>query len=102
MARAAATNTVVILLTGDIDLANSTEVGDQICAAMASDDVRPILVDCSGVTFIDSRGIAMLARVQRVYSAAGRSLIWRGFNEHTLKVLRLLGVYDYLTIVDDI
>ena len=102
MARTAATNTVVILLTGEIDLANSTEVGDQICAAMSGDDARPVLVDCSGVTFIDSRGIAMLARVQRAYSQASRSLIWRGFNPHTLKVLRLLGVYDYLAIVDDL
>src|SRR4051794_2280555 len=102
MGRAAGTNPVVILLTGAHHPGNSTEVGDQICAAMASDDLRPILVDCSGVTFIDSRGIAMLARVQRAYSAAGRSLIWRGFNKHTLKVLRLLGVYDYLAIVDDI
>jgi anti-anti-sigma factor len=98
----APTNTVVILLTGEIDLANATEVGDQICAAMSSDDARPVLVDCSGVTFIDSRGIAMLARVQRTYSAASRSLIWRGFNQHTLKVLRLLGVSDYLAIVDDL
>ena len=102
MARAAPTNSVVILLSGEIDLANSTDVGDQICAAMASDDARPVLVDCSGVTFIDSRGIAMLARVERAYSAAGRSLIWRGFNEHTMKVLRLLGVYDSLAIVDDL
>ena len=102
MARAAATNSVVILLTGEIDLANATEVGDQICAAMSGDDQRPVLVDCSGVTFIDSRGIAMLARVQRAYAGAGRSLVWRSFNDHTLKVLRLLGVYDYLAIDDDL
>jgi len=102
MAQAAATNSVVILLNGEIDLANSTEVGDQICAAMSGDDERPVVVDCAGVAFIDSRGIAMLARVQRAFSAAGRSLIWRGFNDHTLKVLRLLGVDDYLAIVDDL
>jgi anti-anti-sigma factor len=78
----------VLWLSGELDLV----VADAfVKRAMASLDGQPELVlDCSGLTFLDSSGLrAMLALSSQ---AGGRPVVVRNAPEHVRKVLEIAGV----------
>ena len=52
----------VVSISGEVDLANATEVRDAI-SRIASADVSVIVVDLSKTAYLDSSGIAMLFRL---------------------------------------
>ena len=61
---------VVGLVSGEVDLSNATEVESTIADAVPN-TARGVVLDLSGLTYIDSSGIRLLL------SLAGR-LRWRG------------------------
>jgi anti-anti-sigma regulatory factor len=50
------------------------------------------------VTFIESRGLAMMARVQRLANESGCRLTWRALPLHALRTIHLSGLDEYLQI----
>jgi anti-anti-sigma factor len=54
----------IVRVTGEIDLSNAAELLDEIGDAVRS-GAAAIIVDLSGVTFLDSSGIAMLFRLRQ-------------------------------------
>ena len=83
-------------LEGDIDVTNSAEIGDELCE-LASQHPTVVVV-CTDVTFVESRGLAMMARVQRFAEDAGCQLIWRELPLHVHRTLHVSGLDDYLHI----
>ncbi|CAN5811078.1 STAS domain-containing protein [soil metagenome] len=61
----------VVEITGEIDLSNSHRIRDSLVQL----DNRSLLIDLTGVTFMDSTGIRALAEVQAHLN--GRELILR-------------------------
>jgi anti-anti-sigma factor len=55
---------VVAHLTGELDIAGAPRTGESIGAAVPT-SARALVVDCSGLEFIDSSGIAMLFSLAR-------------------------------------
>jgi anti-anti-sigma factor len=55
---------VVATVTGELDLAGAPSTGEAIGAAVPT-SARALVVDCSGLEFIDSSGIAMLFNLAR-------------------------------------
>ncbi len=55
---------VVARVGGELDLSNSAATADAIEAALPS-SARALVVDFSGLTFLDSSGVAMLFRLVR-------------------------------------
>ncbi len=60
--------THVVLLTGELDIATVQRVEDELRAIEAT-DVEQIILDLSGLTFMDSSGVHLIAR------AAARCMI---------------------------
>ncbi|MEK9629688.1 MAG: STAS domain-containing protein [Nitrospinota bacterium] len=54
-----ADNTVTVSIQGDIDMSSSTKVRDTL-TPLFQDNNKAIIVDLSGVSYIDSSGIATL------------------------------------------
>src|SRR5689334_12896373 len=79
----------IVPLSGEIDVANADAIGDRLCETV---DATPagtrIVVDCGDVPFVDSRGLAMMLRVQRHADAAGHALTWSRLRDHPRSVLR--------------
>ena len=92
-----APGTTTVHLEGDIDVSNAGEIGERICQLLEGDHVE-VVVDCSAVTFVESRGSAMMARVQRSAEDAGLRLAWRGFSLSVLRTLHTSGLDTYLDI----
>jgi anti-anti-sigma factor len=86
----------VVHLEGEIDVSRTGEIGDRLCELMA--DHTTLVVMCGSVTFIESRGLAMMARVQRVALESDCRLVWRGLPLPVLRTIHLSGLDDYLDI----
>lgn len=63
----------VILLTGELDLAGVAEVNKELRLAEAS-DARQIVLDVTGLTFIDSSGVRMVIEAHARSQADGDRL----------------------------
>ena len=57
--------TGVVILAGEVDLSNAEEVFERICDAPAPGPA--IVLDLTEVAYLDSIGIAMIARVRERY-----------------------------------
>jgi anti-sigma B factor antagonist len=82
---------LLIELGGDIDLANAEALGDALCEAIDRTQFE-MVVDLSAVPFIDSRGIAMMARVHEYANAHHCSVTWRGLQPWPERVLAITGL----------
>jgi anti-anti-sigma factor len=86
----------VVFLDGEIDVRRSGAIGDGICALVTEHPT--VVVVCTSVTFIESRGLAMMARVQRFARDTGCRLVWRGLPLAALRTIHQCGLDDYLDI----
>jgi anti-anti-sigma factor len=85
-----------IPLEGDIDVTNAGRIGDELCELVSRH--QAVVVVCADVTFVESRGLAMMARVQRFADEAGCELTWRDLPLHLHRTLHVSGLDDYLRI----
>jgi anti-anti-sigma factor len=88
---------VAFELDGDIDVGTAGILGDRLCALIESGPPA-IAVLCASVTFIESRGLAMMARVQRFADEAGCRLSWRDLPLEVLRTIHVTGLDAYLRI----
>ena len=89
--------TRVVVAIGEIDIASAPGLWAALSEAIAAgqDDV---VVDLSGVTFIDSQGLSVLLRAYKVLSPEGRRLCLRSPRPQTRKVLEISGVASVLSV----
>jgi anti-sigma B factor antagonist len=87
----------VYLLTviGELDLATREALHDELARAEASDAAR-ILLDLSGVTFIDSAGICTILAASRRSAVNGRRLRLLPVSGQVRRVFELTGVLNRL------
>jgi len=91
-----APDTAEFHLVGDIDVTSSGRIGDELCELASKHGT--VVVVCTAVTFVESRGLAMMARVQRFADDAGSELTWRELPLHVQRTLHVSGLDDYLRI----
>ena len=78
--------------------------GRMLTDAIASLDGEDLLIDCDGLTFLDSYGIDVLAVTYLDYEARGRSVLLENLSREvrrTLEVCGLLGTDGEWSIADD-
>ena len=99
-ATAASGDPVAILgLTGDIA---STSKDGILQAYHAVGDVKKVLLDFSGVDYINSSGIAIIIQMLIEERASGRRTIGIfGLTTHFKKVFTMVGVAKYATLSDN-
>ena len=91
---------LTISLSGDIDhhrvkglLQNLDQELDEVLP-------RQVVVNCSGVTFMDSSVIAILLRLRQRMEALSGTLQVTGLNEQPARVLRAAGLHRLIPIVE--
>jgi anti-sigma B factor antagonist len=86
---------VTLALTGYIDLSNVQVLNEAISKAIAH--ARDITIDLGGVTFLDSTGLRQFALAYKQAEAGGTGFRIANPQGTVLDVLRIAGMYDYLT-----
>ena len=83
---------VAIAVTGEIDMATAPELFECLCAHAD----RDVVVNLSGVGFLDSSGLGALVRGHKVLRAAGHVLHTTGERDIVLRVLEIAGLAGIL------
>jgi anti-anti-sigma factor len=83
-------DTVIVTVAGDVDLANATELAETLSAQADSH----LVVDLSGVRFLDSKGIEVLVRAYQAQSNAARTFRTVGEIDQVRRVLEIAGLFD--------
>jgi anti-anti-sigma factor len=97
LADADAPGSTTVELRGDIDTTNAHVVGDELIELVTAGH-QTVVVMCSSITFVESRGLAMMARVQRFADESGCRLSWRALPLHVLQSIHVTGLDRYLRI----
>ena len=85
-----------LTLTGEIDLANAENYRAAAEAIIAGCNGDPCFtIDLSGVTFMDSTGLAMLVDIRNVASDAGMELRLDGTPPRVRRLLELTALDDH-------
>ncbi len=91
---------VIVALKGDIDLEYSASMRDILLKA--ADEGTGVVVDLSGVTMIDSSGVAGLLEAFQSARKRGKGFILASVDESVLRVLKLARLDTVFEIADDI
>lgn len=92
-------STVRIALRGELDIASAERVEEEL-AAVEDDPPAELVLDLSGLEFMDSTGLRLVLGADARARAAGRSVtIVRGSDAVT-RLFRITGLEDRLTLVD--
>lgn len=84
-----------LTLEGELDLASSTQVEEQLAGLEAQRPTR-IVIDLGGLAFIDSTGLRTLIQADQRAREAGTEMILRPGDDSIQRVFELTGALDVL------
>lgn len=87
---------LVIAFSGDIDLQTSPDARKALLGLVGKG--QPILVDLSGVGYIDSSGVASLVECLQSVKKSGQKLVLVSVSDGALRVLQLARLDRVFTI----
>ena len=88
----------VIELVGDVDSRAEAALDTAYAEVETADGV---LLDFSGVTYMNSTGIALIVGLLARARKNGKTLSARGLSEHYREIFEITRLADYMNIVDD-
>ncbi len=91
---------IIVALEGDVDLQSSPDARKVLLECV--NRKMPVLVDLSGVGYIDSSGVASLVESLQTARKAGSNLILVAVSEGALRVLQLARLDKVFTICDSV
>ena len=86
---------VTLTLAGEVDLAAHTRFQSEV--AQSWDGSTDLVIECSGVTFLDSMGLRVLVHAMQRASANGRYVTLAAPSKPVIRVLDLAGVRSLFT-----
>jgi anti-sigma B factor antagonist len=87
---------VVLRLIGELDLYTASRLREPADAAL--DAELDVVFDLTGLVFVDSTGIADLARFHKRITAQGRAMSVVGPQPHVYRVLEISGLIGPLNV----
>jgi anti-sigma B factor antagonist len=87
---------VVVVLRGELDVTDAARVAAALTEVAARE--RQIIVDLAGLDFIDSSGLAALARVRKHARRAGGDLLLAAPQQAVLRVLSLTRLIEVFSV----
>ncbi len=91
--------TTVISVSGELDLASSPALEEEL-ERVAQSDAQLVVVDLRGLEFMDSTGLSVLVRAHQRAEENGRRLGLINGSQQVQRLLTLTGVADRLTLTD--
>lgn len=80
---------IVVALGGELDFVSGSEAAARL-AQVAADGGDTVVLDVSGVTFIDSTGLNALVTASKVFEARDRTVIVAGASPHVARVFEVV------------
>ena len=90
---------VVLTLSGELDVISAPDLAEQL-DELAAEACPRVLLELSGLTFVDSAGVSVLVKAKHEAEANGRLLILRSPTEQVRQVFSVVGLADWLAYED--
>ena len=91
--------TTVISVSGELDLASSPALEEEL-ERVAQSDAQLVVVDLRNLEFMDSTGLSVLVRAHQRAEENGRRLGLVNGSQQVQRLLTLTGVAERLTLTD--
>jgi anti-sigma B factor antagonist len=88
----------LLLIDGEVDLAVADELGEAAEAALVDSGGRGVILDLSGVTFLDSTGLGALVGIRNSLVQRDASLVLLRPSEPVTRLLQITGLVDVFAI----
>jgi anti-anti-sigma factor len=88
-------------LSGEMDMANADELRRALAGGLPAAPFR-LIVEVSGLTFIDSTGINMLATVAREVEGSGGTIALVGPTSNVARVFEMVSLHELLPVTDSL
>ena len=85
---------------GEIDIANAADLQTDLDIEIRAHD-DDIVVDCCGLTFIDSSGLAVLVQAQQRLQELGRTLRVTNADHMTERLFEIMGLTNAFQVNDN-
>jgi anti-sigma B factor antagonist len=89
----------VLAISGEIDIATAPKVFAVVHQVIEGEGISRLLLDFSGVAFLDAAGVSALVRAHKILVERGERLRLTGLRPHVARVLRITGVATVFDIV---
>jgi anti-anti-sigma factor len=86
---------VILALSGELDVISAPELAEEL-EALAQEACPRVLIELSGLSFVDSAGVSVLVKARHAADATGRRLILRNPTEQVHQVFSVLGLASWL------
>jgi len=84
---------VVVTVRGELDIATAAALRDAVLRLLQDTEEPPdLVVDGSGLTFVDSSGLAVLLMASRRWNDAGKRIALRNASPTLVRLVDLTGV----------
>lgn len=93
-------DSMVVSIRGDLDIVTSPQLDD--CLTQAEAEHNRIILDLSGVDFLDTSALAVIVGHWKKAEAAGGLLALAGARYRYTKTLWITGLADRLAMYDDV
>ena len=94
-------NATIVDVSGNIDMSNSPEVRKVLLRELRVKDVSRVLLNLTGVAYIDSSGVASLVEGLKASRETGSRFILFGLNEAAREVLKISRLLKLFEVYDD-
>jgi len=91
---------LTVRLEGELDLETARELDHQL-AAIDPARFKRLVIDLSGVTFMDSRGLSSIVRAHQSAQQNGYAVVLRRGSNQVQRLFALTGVDERLTFDDE-
>jgi anti-sigma B factor antagonist len=88
----------LLVIHCEVDLAVADELGEAAEAAFVESGGRGVILDLSGVTFLDSTGLGALVGIRNSFVQRDASLVLLRPSEPVTRLLQITGLVDVFAI----
>jgi anti-anti-sigma factor len=96
------TVTTTVVVAGEVDLENATQLADRLLATLAAQTPARLTVDFAGVGFLDCAGITALVTARNAALSIKCRLRITNPRPGVRRILVLAGLYNAFTVPDDL
>lgn len=89
-------NTLRIRLIGELDHHHAPQTRDQLDAMIGNDHIQKLVINLSGLTFMDSSGIGVLLGRYKLAKARGIEMALEDPSAGVERILRMAGLYNIM------
>ncbi len=90
--------TATIALVGELDPATAPQLDAKIEEVLADDGVKNLVLDLTGLTFLDSSGLRVFVTAREALTSRGGELTLRGPSANTQRLLDITGLGEIIAV----